>query len=78
MEPFFSTKGDKGTVLGLSMVFGTIKRHNGTLDIESAVGHGSTFRIRFPLDNGTMATDAAERTTAVQFTQMAEAVEAKS
>jgi signal transduction histidine kinase len=72
LEPFFSTKGDKGTGLGLSMVFGTIKRHNGTLDIESAIGHGSTFRIRFPVDN------ALEPTAAVEITQMAEAVEAKS
>jgi signal transduction histidine kinase len=52
LEPFFSTKGDKGTGLGLSMVFGIIKRHNGTLDIESAVGRGSTFRIRIPAEIG--------------------------
>ena len=50
LEPFFSTKGEKGTGLGLSMVFGIIKRHNGTLDIESAVGRGSTFRIRLPAE----------------------------
>ena len=60
LEPFFSTKGDKGTGLGLSMVFGIIKRHNGTLDIESAVGRGSTFRIRIPAEIGRMATDAAK------------------
>ncbi|HET9418197.1 MAG TPA: response regulator [Chthoniobacterales bacterium] len=48
LEPFFSTKGDKGTGLGLSMVFGIIKRHNGTLDIESTLGRGTTFRIRLP------------------------------
>jgi signal transduction histidine kinase len=52
LEPFFSTKGDKGTGLGLSMVFGIIKRHNGTLDIESAVDRGSTFRIRLPAELG--------------------------
>jgi signal transduction histidine kinase len=78
LEPFFSTKGDKGTGLGLSMVFGTIKRHNGTLDIESAVGRGSTFRIRFPVDNGATATEAVEPTEAAQFTEAAEAVEARS
>jgi signal transduction histidine kinase len=55
LEPFFSTKGDKGTGLGLSMVFGIIKRHNGTLDIESAVGRGSTFRIRIPAESEGMA-----------------------
>jgi signal transduction histidine kinase len=52
LEPFFSTKGEKGTGLGLSMVFGIIKRHNGTLDIESAVDRGSTFRIRLPAEIG--------------------------
>ena len=50
LEPFFSTKGDKGTGLGLSMVFGIIKRHNGTLEIESTPGQGTTFRIRFPAE----------------------------
>ena len=52
LEPFFSTKGEKGTGLGLSMVFGIIKRHNGTLDIQSAVDRGSTFRIRLPAETG--------------------------
>jgi signal transduction histidine kinase len=35
LEPFFTTKGDHGTGLGLAMVFGIIKRHQGTLEIES-------------------------------------------
>ena len=48
LEPFFSTKEDRGTGLGLSMVFGTIQRHEGTLEIESGVGKGTTFTIRFP------------------------------
>ena len=48
LEPFFSTKGEKGTGLGLSMVFGIVKRHEGTLDIESGQGTGTTFRMTFP------------------------------
>jgi signal transduction histidine kinase len=60
LEPFFSTKGDKGTGLGLSMVFGIIKRHNGTLDIESAVDRGSTFRIRFPAESEDIAINGAK------------------
>jgi CheY-like chemotaxis protein len=48
LEPFFTTKGDKGTGLGLSMVLGIIKRHEGTVEIESEPGHGTTFRIRLP------------------------------
>ena len=55
LEPFFSTKQDRGTGLGLSMVFGTIQRHEGTLEIDSAIGKGTTFRIRFPRQFTTFA-----------------------
>ena len=49
LEPFFSTKGEHGTGLGLSMVYGIVERHRGQLEIESAVGQGTTFIIRLPL-----------------------------
>jgi signal transduction histidine kinase len=48
LEPFFSTKGEGGTGLGLAVAFGIIRRHEGTLDIESAPGRGTTFRITLP------------------------------
>ena len=48
LEPFFTTKGAHGTGLGLAMVFGIIKRHQGTLEIESELGQGTTIRIRLP------------------------------
>ena len=48
LEPFFSTKGEKGTGLGLSMVFGIVKRHEGTVELESEAGKGTLFRIRLP------------------------------
>jgi CheY-like chemotaxis protein len=49
LEPFFSTKGEHGTGLGLSMVYGIIERHRGKLEIESEIGKGTTFIIRLPL-----------------------------
>jgi CheY-like chemotaxis protein/anti-sigma regulatory factor (Ser/Thr protein kinase) len=47
-DPFFSTKGTKGTGLGLAMVYGVIRRHEGTVDIKSEPGKGTTFIIRLP------------------------------
>jgi PAS domain S-box-containing protein len=49
LEPFFTTKGERGTGLGLSMVYGIIQRHQGTIDIETEVGKGTTFIIRLPV-----------------------------
>jgi PAS domain S-box-containing protein len=47
MEPFFTTKGERGTGLGLAMVYGMVQRHNGDIEIESAVGFGTTVRLIF-------------------------------
>ena len=48
LEPFFSTKGERGTGLGLSMVYGIVQRHEGTIDIQSEVGKGTRFIISLP------------------------------
>ena len=48
--PFFTTKDIKqGTGLGLSVVHGIVKAHGGSIDVESRIGHGARFRIKFPL-----------------------------
>ena len=49
LEPFFTTKGERGTGLGLAMVYGKAQRHNAELVIESEPGRGTTFRMLFPL-----------------------------
>lgn len=47
LEPFYTTKGERGTGLGLSMVFGMVQRHSAELEIESTVGVGTTVRLIF-------------------------------
>jgi len=47
-EPFFTTKGSQGSGLGLAVSYGIIKRHGGTIEVESAAGGGTTFILKFP------------------------------
>ncbi len=49
LEPFFTTKGERGTGLGLAMVYGVTRRHNADIEMESALGQGTTVRMRFPV-----------------------------
>ncbi len=61
LEPFFSTKGAEGTGMGLAMVYGIVQRHEGTIEIESEVGKGTTVIIRLPLQaHPSNETDGAE------------------
>ena len=47
LEPFYTTKGERGTGLGLAMVYGMIQRHSAELEIDSVVGKGTTVRVLF-------------------------------
>lgn len=49
MEPFFTTKGERGTGLGLAMVYGTMQRHGSEVQIDSTPGMGTTVRCHFPI-----------------------------
>ncbi len=56
-DPFFSTKGEGGTGLGLSVSYGIVKNHQGEIRVESKVGVGTTFTIELPIYQGKEQTD---------------------
>ena len=49
-EPFFSTKGKDGTGIGLAMVYGIVRGHDGTIEVDSRENEGTTFTLRLPTD----------------------------
>ena len=63
LEPFFTTKGERGTGLGLAMVYGMVQRHSAEIEIESEVGRGTTVRLSFASAIVTAQTDSATQPT---------------
>jgi len=59
LEPFFTTKGERGTGLGLAMVYGVTQRHGAEVKIESAPGFGTTVRLSFPVPSSSLPDLAA-------------------
>lgn len=49
IEPFYTTKNDQGSGLGLSVCYGIIRRHSGTLTIDSEPGRGTTIEVQLPV-----------------------------
>ncbi|HEV3178952.1 MAG TPA: ATP-binding protein [Steroidobacteraceae bacterium] len=62
LEPFYTTKGERGTGLGLAMVYGMVQRHSAELEIDSALRRGTTVRLIFAAaDPLVLATTAGPR-----------------
>jgi signal transduction histidine kinase/DNA-binding response OmpR family regulator len=66
LEPFFTTKGERGTGLGLAMVYGTAQRHGATVEIDSELGRGTCMRLAFPLSHGPSQPQALDDTAALR------------
>jgi CheY-like chemotaxis protein len=66
VEPFFTTKGERGTGLGLAMVYGMAQRHSAEIEVESALGKGTTIRLSFAARDAAMGeTNQSESVPAV-------------
>ncbi len=64
-DPFYSTKGDQGTGLGLSQVYGFVKRSGGQIIVYSEINHGAQFRFYFPRYQGSSEEKQIEQPSAI-------------
>jgi len=62
-DPFYTTKGDEGTGLGLSQVYGFMERSKGAIEVTSVPGTGTQLRLYFPRDKTLSAVDSSDNAT---------------
>ena len=62
-EPFFSTKGEDGSGLGLAMVYSIVTRHGGDIRVDSEPGHGAAFTLTFPFGPLPTGSETVARST---------------
>jgi CheY-like chemotaxis protein len=55
LEPFYTTKGEQGTGLGLATVYGFVQRHGGGIRVQSQKGKGAVFILTLPAGEGTVS-----------------------
>ncbi|TDI70271.1 MAG: response regulator [Bacteroidetes bacterium] len=58
-EPLFTTKGGRGSGMGLAVVFGVMQEHEGSIEVKSKLSFGTTFTLSFPIHTGTTRHDVA-------------------
>jgi signal transduction histidine kinase/ActR/RegA family two-component response regulator len=61
LEPFFTTKGERGTGLGLAMVLGMAQRHEAAIEMETGEGRGTTVKLTFPAARDALPQPAVAR-----------------
>ncbi|HEX4916825.1 MAG TPA: ATP-binding protein [Limnobacter sp.] len=70
MEPFVSSKGSRGSGLGLSMVYGCVQRAGGHTTIESTLGRGTCVQIYLPFEPNSLAPEQQAQLTAAKHTRV--------
>jgi PAS domain S-box-containing protein len=70
MEPFFTTKGARGTGMGLAMVYGVVQRHGADIGIDRTPGVGTTVRMTFPIGSTSIVDSSRFEETGRSLTRL--------